>query len=108
MPGFVVHQGATVQCSHQGPAQPSAVAQRVTVGGNPISVQPHPYTISNCQWPNMTAYTQPPCVTASWTTVAQRVFAGNMPVVVFDSQSVAQPNSTPLLILQTQTRVTAS
>lgn len=108
MPGFIVHRGATVQCLHEGQAQPTDVSPRVSVSGNPVSVQPNPYSISDCQLPDWTDGGSPPCVTANWTTVAQRVFAGGAPVVLFDSQSICQANGTPLMITQTQTRVTGS
>jgi hypothetical protein len=104
MPGFIVHQQATVQCSHGGPAQPSMVSQRVTVSGNPVSLMPHIYTISGCGL----IPTGSPCVTGTWTMAAQRVFIEGMATVLFDSQSVCTANGTPLVILQTQTRAKAS
>ena len=107
MPGHIVHQGATVQCSHLGPAEPATVYPRVTLNGNPVCVQPNPYLISGCQLPAWTLGSSPPCVTGQWTSAAQRVFAGGSPLLLFDSQSKCSPNETPLRIIQTLTRVTA-
>ena len=36
MPGFVLHVGATVLCTHGGQAQPTAPNPRVRVGGQPV------------------------------------------------------------------------
>lgn len=104
----ILHQGAIVQCAHQGPAEPMTTYSRVTVSGQQIVVQANQYSILGCQFPAWTAGASPPCATASWTTAAQRVFAGGVPIVLFRSQSVCQPNGTPLTVLQTQMRVAAS
>jgi hypothetical protein len=39
---------------------------------------------------------------------ATRVTSNGQPLVLFDSQSVCAPTGTPLLVLSTQTRVSAS
>ena len=108
MPGYVIHQGATVQCDHLGPAQPVMVDERVTVSGQAVVVQPDTYSISGCQLPAWTLGGSPPCVTGTWLSAATRVFADGSPLVLFDSQSTCQPNGTPMLILQSQMRVTAT
>lgn len=108
MPGYVMHRGATVQCSHLGPSQPAAVYPRVTLAGDAVVVQPNMYTVSGCQLPAWTLGGSPPCATGRWTSAAKRVFAGGSPVVLFDSQSQCSPNGTPLRILQTQVRVTGA
>jgi hypothetical protein len=108
MPGYIIHRGATVQCAHVGPAQPVMVDERVTVSGQAVVVQRNNYSISGCQLPAWTLGGSPPCATGTWLIAAQRVFAGGSPVVLFDSQSSCQPNGTPMLILQSQIRVTAT
>ncbi|MBP6237642.1 MAG: hypothetical protein KA536_15940 [Saprospiraceae bacterium] len=105
MPGFILHQGATVNCSHSGQAQPTSVSSRVTVSGMAITLQPSPYTIAAC--PFTTGTNPSPCVQATWNTAATRVTSQSMPVLLLDSQSICTPNGTPLLIISTQTRVTA-
>lgn len=100
MPGYLVHQGATVLCSHAGTAQPMTVNPRVTVGGNPIVVQTNIYTISSC------TLMPPPakCITGTWTQAATRVFAGGIPVVLYDSLSTCAPNGNPMKVIRTQIR----
>lgn len=104
MPGFVLHMGATVQCSHGGQAQPSAPFPRVKVGGQPVVTQPNPYLVAGC--PFVTPAGNPlPCVTANWVSAATRVKAGGMPLLLQDSQAITVPNAVPLNILSTQMRV---
>lgn len=106
MPGFLLHQGATVLCTHGGPAQPMTPNPRVQVGGRPVVTQPPPYAIAGC--PFTTGGGPQPCVTGQWTTAATRVFVQGIPVVVVGSQSVCTPNGTPLMIVVTQARVTGT
>ena len=103
MPGYLLHQGATVLCSHPpGQAQPLVVNPRVKVGGQPVVVQSSQYAIAGCA---LTGMTVPPCATAQWITAATRVRAGGVPVLLHDSQSICTPTGTPLNVIVTQTRV---
>lgn len=104
MPGFLLHAGATVMCAHAGQAMPTTVNPRVTIMGQPIVMQPSPYTIAGC--PFNVSGSPVPCVTAQWTTAATRITSNGMPVLLMDSQAICTPNGTPLLITVTQTRVT--
>ncbi|MEN3331901.1 MAG: hypothetical protein V7641_1266 [Blastocatellia bacterium] len=105
MPGFVVHLGAQVQCVHLGQATPTVVNPRVTVSGQPTVTPASPYVIAGC--PFNVSGAPVPCVTAQWVTSATRVTSNGQPLILLDSQAVCAPNGTPLLILVTQTRVTA-
>ncbi len=107
MPGYLLHQGATVQCAHGGQAQPTVTSQRVKVGGQFIVTQSAPYTIAGCSFPPP-PNGNGPCVTAQWTSAATRVTSNGQPVLLFDSQAICTPTGTPLLIVQTQTRVTGT
>jgi hypothetical protein len=107
MPGFILHAGATVLCSHGGQAQPTSVNPRVTVSGQPIATLPSPYAIIGCALPPPPA-ANGPCVTAQWVTAATRVTSMGMPVLLFDSQAICAPTGTPLIIATTQPRVTAT
>jgi hypothetical protein len=106
MPGFILHLGATVICSHGGQAQPTAPNPRVLVSGQPIVTQAAPYVVAGC------AFVPPggngPCVTAQWVVGATRVLATGIPVLVQTSLAVCVPTGTPLNILVTQTRVMAT
>jgi hypothetical protein len=102
MPGFLLHQGATVLCLHVGQAQPTVPNPRVKVGGQQIVTQQTVYTIAGCTLPPNAGG---PCVSAQWVSVATRVTAGGVPVVLQDSQAICTPTGTGLNIVVTQTRV---
>ena len=109
MPGFILHQGAQVKCSHTGTAQPGAVSQKVTVGGQPIVVATAQYSIAGCTMPPPNAGNGP-CATATFTpaTAATRVTSDGQPVLLDTSQSTCVPTGTQLLIMSTQKKVTAT
>lgn len=106
MPGFLVHVGATVTCAHGGQAQPTVSNPRVTVMGQPTVTMTAPYVVAGCPFPPPTAGNGP-CVSAQWLMGSTRVFSNGQPLVVLSSQAICAPTGTPLLILLTQTRVTA-
>jgi len=107
MPGFLVHLGAQVLCSHAGQAQPTAVEPRVLVSGQPVTTLAAPYVIAGCALPPPIA-ANGPCLTAQFVTSATRVLANGVPVLLLDSQAVCAPTGTPLMIVETQTRVTGT
>lgn len=103
MPGFLLHQGATVLCLHGGQAQATAPDPRVKVMGQPLVTQPSPHTVAGC--PFVSGSNPMPCVTAQWVSAATRVMAGGQPVLLQDSQAVCTPNGTGVTVATTQTRV---
>ena len=105
MPGFILHQGATIICAHGGQAQATAPNPRVTVSGQPIVMQPSPHTVAGC--PFNVSGAPSPCVTANWVSASTRVTSNGMPILLMDSQAVCVPNGTPLSITATQTKVSA-
>lgn len=104
MPGYLLHQGATVMCSHGGQAQPAMPDPRVSVSGMPIVTSAAPYVIAGC--PFVPPGGNGPCVTGQWLVGATRVFASGQPVVLQSSPSICTPTGTPMLVVTTQTRVT--
>jgi hypothetical protein len=104
MPGFLLHQGASVQCVHGGDAQPTAASPRVTLSGHPAVTIASAYAIAGCADPPPPAGNGP-CVTAAFVTAAKRMLIMGQPALLQDSQSICQPTGTPLLILATQQRV---
>lgn len=106
MPGFLVHVGATVTCSHAGQAQPSAPNPRVSVSGQPTVLQTTPYVVAGCTFPPPTAGNGP-CVSATFTTGSTRVTSNGQPLLVLSSTGLCAPTGTPTIIAVTQTRVTA-
>ena len=106
MPGFILHVGATVMCSHAGSAQPTAPNPRVLVSGQPVVTMGAPYVVAGC--PFNVSGGPSPCITAQWVTAAARVLANGQPLVLVDSQAVCTPNGTPLIVTATQTRAVAT
>ena len=106
MPGFLVHVGAQVLCSHAGQATPTAPNPRVTVSGQPTVLITAPYVVAGCTLPPPNV-ANGPCVTAQWVTGTTRVLSNGQPLVVQSSQAVCTPTGTPLLISATQARVSA-
>ncbi|MET1027871.1 MAG: hypothetical protein ABWY00_11930 [Dongiaceae bacterium] len=107
MPGFILHLGATVLCSHAGQAQPTAPNPRVTVSGQPVVTIASPYVIAGCAMPPPPAGNGP-CVTGQFITAATRVTVLGQPVLLQDSQSICVPTGTPMIPVVAQTRVIGS
>ena len=103
MPGYLLHEGATVICMHGGEAEPTEPEPRVTVSGQPIVTQTCIYTIAGCPLP-APPNGNGPCVTATWITAATRITASGIPVLLQDSQAICVLPATGLNIVETQTR----
>lgn len=106
MPGFIVHLGATVLCSHGGQATPTTPFPRVMVSGQPVVTLAAPFVVAGCSMPPPTAGNGP-CVTGQWLVGSTRVLAGGQPLVLQSSSSVCAPTGTPMIVAVTQTRVSA-
>ncbi|TQV82478.1 hypothetical protein FKG94_06975 [Exilibacterium tricleocarpae] len=106
MPGFLVHVGAQVLCSHAGQATPTAPNPRVTVSAQPTVLMTTPYAVAGCTLPPPPG-ANGPCVTAQWVSGSTRVFSNGQPLLVQSSQGICTPTGTPLVIAATQTRVSA-
>jgi hypothetical protein len=106
MPGFLAHVGAQVLCAHGGQAQPTAPNPRVLVSGQPTTLITAPYVVAGCAMPPPPAGNGP-CVTAQWLVGTVRVMSNGQPLVVQSSQAICVPTGTPLMIVMTQTRVSA-
>jgi hypothetical protein len=106
MPGFVLHVGASVLCSHAGQAQPTTPNPRVMVSGQPTVTIAAPWLIVGCALPPPPG-ANGPCVSAQFVTAATRVTSNGQPLLLFDSQAICVPTSTPLLVVASQMRATA-
>jgi hypothetical protein len=104
MPGFLVHLGATVTCSHAGVATPMALSPAVTVTGMPVVLQTAPYAIAGCA---QAAALLPPCVTGTFIVASTTVTSFGQPVIVSLGASTCAPTLTPMLVIETQTAVSA-
>lgn len=105
MPGFLLHVGASVLCSHAGQATPTAPNPRVLVLGQPTVFITGPYAVAGCP---LVPPPLPPCVTGQWLIGTFRVTSNGQPLVVQTGVSICIPTGTPLLPLVMQTRVIAS
>ena len=105
MPGFALHLGASIQCSHGGTAQPTAPNPRVLLGGQPVITLSCPYVVAGCTLASVPA---PFCATGQWLTGALRVTAGGQPLAIVGGSSACPATGNPMLPVSFQTRVTAS
>src|SRR5258706_6841051 len=103
MPGFLVHVGAQVLCSHGGQAQPTVPNPRVLVSGQPTVLMTAPYVVAGCALPPPPG-ANGPCVTAQRLSGTTRVLSNGQPLVGQSSQAICAPTRTPLMILVTHTR----
>ena len=106
MPGFLLHIGAQVTCSHGGQAVPTVVSPAITVSGQPVATLGAPYTIVGCARCRRRRPPTAPVCRRSCTVGATRVFAGGLPVLLLSSPAICMPTGTPLLVLAAQPRVT--
>jgi hypothetical protein len=108
VPGFMLHQGATVLCAHAGQAQPTVVNPRVMVSDMPTVFMSSPYVVAGCALPPPPA-ANGPCVTATYMVGSVRVTSMGQPLLLIDSQSICAPTGTPLLpAVAIQVRVVAT
>jgi hypothetical protein len=107
MPGFLIHVGATVLCSHAGQAQATVPNPRVVVSGQPTVAMSAPWVVAGCALPPPPG-ANGPCVNAQFITGSTRVTSSGQPLLCFDSQAICAPTATPLLIVASQMRVTAT
>jgi hypothetical protein len=105
MPDFLLHQGATVLCSHAGDAQPTASNPRVLVNGMPTVTIAAPYVVAGCALPPPPA-ANGPCITAQFVTAALRLTSEGQPLLLLDSRAICAPTATPLIVVASQARVT--
>jgi len=106
MPGFLLHAGAQVLCAHAGQATPTVPNPRVTVSGQPTVLLSTPYVVTGCTFPPPPT-ANGPCVAGQWLVGTTRVTSNGQPLLVQSSQGICAPTGTPLVIVATQTRVSA-
>jgi hypothetical protein len=107
MPGFLLHQGAVVLCSHAGQAQPLMPNPRVLVNGQPTVTVAALWAVAGCVLPPPPA-ANGPCLMAQFVTASLRVTSVGQPLLLMDSQAICTPTGTPLLPVVAQTRVTGT
>jgi hypothetical protein len=107
MPAPVLHQGATVLCSHGGQAMPTVPDPRVLVSGMPAATLSAPWVVAGCPFPPPIAGNGP-CVTAQWVIGAVRVASLGQPLLIMTGMAICVPTGTPLIPVMAQTRVIAT
>jgi hypothetical protein len=107
MPGYLVHVGAQVTCSHAGQAQPTVSNPSVTVSDQATVLTSSVFQIAGCSFPPPPT-ANGPCVTGQWLSGTTRVTSNGEPLVISVGTSTCTPTGTPLMVVETQTRVTAT
>jgi hypothetical protein len=80
MPGFLLHVGAVVQCTHMAPANTPPTQPRVLVSGQPVATTANQYLITGC--PFFIALKPSPCIRIQWTAPATRVLINGLPALM--------------------------
>jgi hypothetical protein len=106
MPGYLIQQGATVQCVHGGQAQPTMPSQAVSLDGMPAVTVAGPWTVTGCA--GVPPSSVPPCASGQWTAGTTRVTSYGQPLVIVGGTAVAMPAGAPLLPVVAQSRVLAT
>lgn len=88
MPGFVLHTGAALTCSHGGQVIFRPAQTRALVAGTPIATVAGQLTVAGC--PGVGG--SPPCSVVQWANVSGRVTASGQPVLL---QSVPPAGPVP-------------
>lgn len=81
MPGFLLHTGAVVQCTHGIPAQIPPAQPRVLVGGLPVATMATKITVLGCPF-TLPGPKSQPCVTIKWLMPTTRVLVAGAPALV--------------------------
>jgi uncharacterized Zn-binding protein involved in type VI secretion len=85
MPGFVVHFGAKMNCTHQAPVNIAATQPRVLVDKKPVALMGDPMLVTGCpfQIPTPAGAPKPqPCVSVKWAMPSTRVLVNGLPVML--------------------------
>jgi hypothetical protein len=81
MPGFILHTGAVVQCTHGIPSQIPPVQPRVLVSGQPVATMASQIVVAGCPF-TIPGPKPQPCVTIRWVMPATRVLVMGQPALV--------------------------
>jgi hypothetical protein len=109
MPGFLVHVGASLTCTHAAPVNIVSSNTRVLVSGMPVATLADAFLVAGCPF-TIPGPKPQPCVKVQWVTPATRVLVNGQPVILQAStgicQSAEQLPQGPPVVIATQTRVT--
>jgi uncharacterized Zn-binding protein involved in type VI secretion len=118
MPGFLLHVGAVVQCTHGMPATIAPSQPRVLVNGLPIANITAVTTVVGCpfQIPVGPGTKPSPCLTVKWAMPSARFLVNGQPAALIPApgpvpgvcQSPEQLPQGPPIVSTIQTRVIGS
>ena len=80
MPGFLLHVGAGVSCTHQAPALTPPTQPRVLVTGQPVATTANQYAVAGCPF-TIPGPKPSPCIKVQWTVPATRVLVNGVPAL---------------------------
>jgi hypothetical protein len=115
MPGFLLHVGAIMTCTHGVPATVPPMQTRVLVSAQPVAPFSSIITVAGCPFMIPPVPTPQPCVTVKWLMPSTRVTVmgqpaavtpgpGTGPALCISAQQI--PNGPPI-VSTVQVRVTA-
>jgi hypothetical protein len=104
MPGMFVTLSSTVICAHAGQAKAIPVPVRVLMSALPVVPLSSMYSIAGCTLPPPIA-ANGPCVTGKFLVGSLKVLCGGQPILLQSSTSICAPSGTPLVVTQTQIKV---
>ncbi len=81
MPGFILHTGAVLSCTHGIPAQIPPVQPRVLVSGQPVATMASQVLVVGCPF-TIPGPKPQPCVTVKWLVPTVRVLVMGQPALV--------------------------
>jgi hypothetical protein len=110
VPGPLLHVGATVLCTHGGPASFVSSNARVLVGGLPVATVADQTLVAGCAF--VVGGSPHPCVRVQWLTPAVRVLVNGAPPLLQTSAGLClaadqAPQGAPLPVT-VQPRVVAT
>ncbi len=81
MPGFILHTGAVLSCTHGIPVQIPPVQPRVLVSGQPVATMASQVLVVGCPF-TIPGPKPQPCVTVKWLVPTVRVLVMGEPALV--------------------------
>jgi hypothetical protein len=81
MPGYLLHIGAVVQCTHAAPATATPSAPRVLVSGQPVATVAGLWSVTGCLF-QVPGPVPQPCVLVKWAMPSARITVGGSPALL--------------------------
>jgi hypothetical protein len=84
MPGYLLHIGTVVLCTHQAPATATPAAPRVFVSGQPVATVASVWSVTGClfQVPAPSGTVPQPCIRVQWSMPSGRISVAGSPALL--------------------------